>query len=119
MTEQTITLNTLSVAFLAVKENHGCAGVDGVTIEHYEGNLDINLKILLRELSEHTYSPLPLLKMLVDKGNGEARALCVPAVRDRIMQTAVLKFIEPILEREFEADVHLCRFRITLICLAT
>src|SRR4030067_2519704 len=102
MSEQTITLNALSLAFLAVKENHGCAGVDGVTIEHYEGNLDLNLKILRRELAEHTYSPLPLLKMLVDKGNGEARALCIPAVRDRIAQAAVLQLIEPMLEREFE-----------------
>ena len=102
MNERTITLNALSLSFLAVKENHGCAGADGVTVEHYEGNLDINLKILLRELSEHTYLPLPLLKMLVDKGNGEARALCIPAVRDRIAQAAVLQFIEPILEREFE-----------------
>lgn len=102
MNEQTITLNALSLAFLAVKENHGCAGVDGVTVEHYEGNLDLNLKIVLRELETHTYSPLPLLKMLVDKGNGEARALCIPAVRDRIVQATVLQFIEPILEREFE-----------------
>ena len=38
MNEQTITLNALSLAFLAVKENHGCAGVDGVTVDHYEGN---------------------------------------------------------------------------------
>ena len=45
MNEQTITLNALSLAFLAVRANHGCAGVDGVTVEHYEGNLDLNLKI--------------------------------------------------------------------------
>lgn len=102
MKESSITLNSLSLAFLAVKENHGCAGVDGVTIEQYESNLDINLKIMHTELSEHTYSPLPLLKILVDKGNGEGRALCIPTVRDRIVQAAVLQIIEPILEREFE-----------------
>ena len=70
--------------------------------------IGLNLKILLRELEVY-YSPLPLLKMLVDKGNGEARALCVPAVRDRIVQTAVLQFIEPILEREFEECSFACR----------
>lgn len=88
--------------FQTVKENHGCSGVDGVTIEHYEANLDINLKIMQNELLEQTYSPLPLLKILVDKGNGEARALCIPTVRDRIIQAAVLKLIEPILDKEFE-----------------
>ncbi|MCF6155452.1 MAG: RNA-directed DNA polymerase [Candidatus Brocadia sp.] len=97
-----INLTSRYSAFQAVKENHGCAGVDGVTIEQYEGNLDINLRIMQRELAEQTYSPLPLLKILVDKGNGEARALCIPTVRDRVVQAAVLQAIEPILEREFE-----------------
>jgi group II intron reverse transcriptase/maturase len=41
---------------------------------------------------------------LVDKGkgDGEARALCIPVIRDRIVQTAALKIIEPVLEKEFE-----------------
>ena len=94
--------DSLCASFNRGKENHGCAGVDGVTIEQYEGNLDINLKIMHKELIEQTYWPLPLLKILVDKGNGEARALCVPTVRDRVIQAAVLQIVEPILEREFE-----------------
>lgn len=102
MNEFTINFSVLSSAFQAVKENRGCAGVDGVTIEHYEAHLDINLKIMQRELIEQTYAPLPLLKILVDKGNGEARTLCVPTVRDRVVQAAVLRIIEPALEREFE-----------------
>ncbi len=95
-------LDSLYASFQRVKENHGCAGVDGVTLEQYEGILDINLRIMQRELVDQTYSPLPLLKILVDKGNGEARALCIPTVRDRVIQAAVLQMIEPILEREFE-----------------
>ncbi|GJQ24740.1 MAG: hypothetical protein HBSAPP01_25300 [Candidatus Brocadia sapporoensis] len=95
-------IDSLYVSFHRVQENHGCAGVDGVTLEHYEGILDINLRIMQRELVEHTYSPLPLLKILVDKGNGEARALCIPAVRDRVAQTAVLQQLAPALEKEFE-----------------
>lgn len=102
MKEFNINLGSLYSAFQSVKENHGCAGADGVTIEQFEGNLDINLKIMHNEITEQTYFPLPLLKILVDKGNGEARALCIPTVRDRVVQTAVLQLIEPVLEREFE-----------------
>jgi group II intron reverse transcriptase/maturase len=76
--------------------------VDGVTIEEYEADLNKNLSMLAHEIQSKTYSPLPLLKILVDKGNGEARALCVPTVKDRVAQTAVLHVIEPILEKEFE-----------------
>jgi retron-type reverse transcriptase len=90
MIESTINLDSLYSAFKNLKENHGCAGVDGVTIEQYEGNLDINLRIMHNELDDQTYFPLPLLKILVDKGNGEARALCIPTVRDRVVQAAVL-----------------------------
>ena len=102
MIESTINLDSLYLAFQSVKENHGCAGVDGVTIEQFEGNLDINLKIMHNEITKQTYFPLPLLKILVDKGNGEARALCIPSVRDRVVQTAVLQLVEPVLEKEFE-----------------
>jgi group II intron reverse transcriptase/maturase len=96
--------SSLSTAFQAVKSNHGCAGVDGVTVKCFDQNLDENLKTLHDELTKQTYSPLPLLKILVDKGkgDGEARALCIPVVRDRIVQTAALKIIEPVLEKEFE-----------------
>ncbi len=102
MKEFTFDLSLLSSAFQGVKENHGCPGVDGVTIEVFERDLVANLKGLQGDLTSQTYFPLPLLKILVDKGNGETRALCVPSVRDRVVETAALLMIEPILEPEFE-----------------
>ncbi len=92
----------LSTAFQRVKKNHGCTGIDGVTIEKFEHNLGKNLSRLKDELLYGNYRPLPLLKILVDKGNGEARALSIPTVRDRVAQSAVLEVIEPIFEAEFE-----------------
>lgn len=94
--------NSLSSAFQQVKENHGCAGVDGVSIGEFEDDLPKNLSILENELKHKTYSPFPLLKIVVDKGNGEGRALCIPTVKDRVAQTAILHVIEPVLEKEFE-----------------
>ncbi|MBW2740097.1 MAG: RNA-directed DNA polymerase, partial [Deltaproteobacteria bacterium] len=94
MKEFPINHSLLSSAFQHVKENHGCAGVDGVTIERFEENLDLNLARLQDEL--------PLMKILVEKKNGEPRVLCIPAVRDRVVETAVLQMIEPVLEKEFE-----------------
>ncbi|MBE9580235.1 MAG: RNA-directed DNA polymerase, partial [Proteobacteria bacterium] len=105
MTEKmALDLASLRSAFQSVKANHGCAGVDRVTIERFEERLDKNLRTLQHKLTTQTYSPFPLLKFLVDKGkgDGEARALCVPVVRDRVVQTAALKIIEPVLEKEFE-----------------
>lgn len=92
----------LSDAFERVQENHGRAGVDGVTIEMFAEDLVGNLTRLRRELLDRSYLPLPLLEILVDKGNGEARALCIPTVKDRVAETAAHRLIEPILEQEFE-----------------
>lgn len=38
-----LNVSTLYSAFQQVKENHGCAGVDGVTIEEFEEELSVNL----------------------------------------------------------------------------
>lgn len=92
----------LSKAFRRVKENRGCAGVDGVTIKEFETRISRNLYELRHELLEEAYAPFPLLKILVDKGNGEPRPLLIPCVRDRVAQSAVLQIIEPIFEAEFE-----------------
>ncbi|MBZ0168241.1 MAG: hypothetical protein K8F29_02205 [Kofleriaceae bacterium] len=73
-----------------------------MTIEDFESGLLYELPRLQRELADGSYRPLPLLRILVDKGNGETRALCVPAVRDRVAQAAALQHIEPILEAQFE-----------------
>ena len=96
--------SSLFSAFQRLKENHGCAGVDGITIEAFERDLNKNLLMLADEVSGKTYFPLPLLKFLVDKGkgDGESRTLCVPAVRDRVLQTSVLQEVAPMLEKEFE-----------------
>ncbi len=64
---------SLYSGFLRVKENQGCAGVDGITIDNFEANLDKKLERLQKELIGQTNSPLPLLNITVDKGNDEAR----------------------------------------------
>jgi group II intron reverse transcriptase/maturase len=102
MSDCFLNIGRLRAAFGCVKENLGGPGVDQVTIVQFESQLAANLFAIWRELKEGLYRPLPLLKILVDKGNGEARALCIPPVRDRGVQTAILHLIEPILEMEFE-----------------
>lgn len=93
----------LLTAFQSVKANKGCAGIDGVTIRQFDRNLESNLFTLNKALRRGTYFPLPLIKMQVAKKDGSPRDLCIPAVRDRVAQKAVLNLIEPALEQEFEA----------------
>jgi group II intron reverse transcriptase/maturase len=98
-----IALSSLRFAFQSVKENQGCAGVDRVSIRMFEENEGVNLQVLQDELFRKVYRPYPLMKVLIPKKDEETpRALCIPTVRDRIVQKAVLNLIEPILDKEFE-----------------
>src|SRR5258708_5939935 len=51
-----------------------------------------------------SYFSWPLRRIEVEKapGSEERRTLVVPAVRDRVLQTAVAAYLEPFLEAEFD-----------------
>jgi len=95
-------MDLLKKAFFKVKANGGGSGVDHVTIEHYEKNLEDNLKDLSEQLKDGTYSPQPIRRVNIPKpGREEKRPLGIPTVRDRIVQTALKDVLEPIFEQEF------------------
>jgi RNA-directed DNA polymerase len=85
-----------------VKANEGAAGVDHVTIEEFEQHLDENLEKLVEGLREGSYRPQAIRRAWINKmGSKEKRPLGIPTVRDRVVQTALVKVLEPIFERDF------------------
>ncbi|NOS89054.1 MAG: group II intron reverse transcriptase/maturase [Methylococcaceae bacterium] len=92
----------LQLAWSKVYENQGCAGTDGQTLEDFAEHLYARLDALRNEVRNQTYQPLPLLRVELDKPAGGVRLLSIPTVRDRILQTAVTRIIEPLFEAEFE-----------------
>lgn len=106
-------------AWRRVKENHGRAGVDGMSVEQFEARLDDKLTRLWRDLEAMTYHPWPLLELNVEEsiyagaagrpgGKGELlkrkqRFLRIPTVRDRVAQAALLQIVGPWIEEQLEA----------------
>ncbi len=88
-------------AFLKVRRNKGCPGIDKQSIEAFATNLGTNIRELARLLYEKRYQPLPANRVYIPKSNGKQRPLGIPTVRDRIVQQAVLDTIEPRLEATF------------------
>ena len=97
------TLPELQEAWARVRDNRGCAGADGVTLEVFARDVPGHLRPLLASLHDGSYRPLPLLTIVVEKqpGSAQTRTLLVPAVRDRILQTAAARRLHPALEEEF------------------
>jgi RNA-directed DNA polymerase len=92
---------TLAAAWARVRANRGAAGVDGVSIERFAARSDDYLAELMTELRAGTYRPHPVKRVDIPKGDGRTRPLGIPAVKDRIVQTAVKFAIEPIFEAAF------------------
>lgn len=86
-----------------VHENGGCAGVDGVTVGRFARNLDAELDALRSRVEAGEYRALPLLPIVVQKkpNSTATRTLLVPAVRDRVLQTAVGRHLGRAFEDEF------------------
>lgn len=92
----------LVAAFANVKANKGAAGVDHVSIEQFERDLELRFDALQRTLRERSYKPSAIRQVLIPKPDSlEKRALGVPTVRDRVVQRAVQNVIEPIFEKQF------------------
>jgi RNA-directed DNA polymerase len=94
-------IHTLRKAWEQVNRNKGAAGVDRVSIKRFTANCDHYLSELAEALKEGRYEPLPIKRVHIPKGDGKTRPLGIPAVKDRIVQAAVVKVIEPIFENEF------------------
>ncbi|MFQ5825510.1 MAG: hypothetical protein ACE5JB_15835, partial [bacterium] len=99
--------NTLYCAWERVKENGGCSGADGVSIERFSFNLKENLRDLSQSLIKRVYHPYPLLHFPVPKrGVKGQRYLSVPTVGDRVAQTSAFLVTKNIFEAEFEDVSH-------------
>lgn len=93
-------------AYEKVKANAGAAGVDEVSIQRFEENLQGNLYKLWNRMSSGTYFPPPVLAVEIPKKNGGVRTLGIPTVADRIAQTVVAMSLEPAVEPIFHPDSY-------------
>lgn len=101
--DKVYSLPNLLESWCEVKANKGAGGVDKESIEEFEGNLNQNLKELHRLLKERRYIPSPVRQVLIPKSSsGDLRPLGIPTVRDRVVQQAIKRIIEPIFERKFK-----------------
>jgi RNA-directed DNA polymerase len=89
-------------AWLQVKGKGRAVGSDHQSLEQFEEQLESNLRKLAEEVRTGSYRPRPIRRVYIDKpGSNAKRPLGIPAVRDKVVQTALKMVIEPIFEREF------------------
>ena len=92
----------LTAAAFQVEANEGAAGVDHVSVKTFGDRREVEVAKLSEQLRTGTYRPQAVRRVHIPKpGTKETRPLGIPTVRDRVVQAAVVKVIEPIFERDF------------------
>jgi RNA-directed DNA polymerase len=96
--------DVLRRAWEQVRRNKGAAGIDGETLQAIEAHGVEEMLAELREpLLSGRYRPQAVRRVNIPKPGrpGEKRPLGIPAVRDRVVQTAAKLVLEPIFEASF------------------
>ena len=92
----------LTAAARKVVAKQGAAGMDHVTGAAFQERLEEEVSKLSEQLRSGAYRPQPVQRVYIPKpGSKEQRPLGIPTVRDRVVQGAIVKVIEPIFERDF------------------
>ena len=81
----------------------GAVGIDGVTAEQYEANLEANLASLLERFKSGRYRAPAVRRVHIPKPGKakKTRPIGIPTLEDKVLQRAVLMVLDPIYEQDF------------------
>jgi group II intron reverse transcriptase/maturase len=95
-----VTHDRLRSAFRALRPG-AAAGVDGVTWEQYQHDLEDNLHDLHARLHRGAYQAKPSRRVFIPKADGRKRPLGIASLEDKIVQRAVVEVLNAIYEVDF------------------
>jgi RNA-directed DNA polymerase len=95
-----VSVALLSNSFYTLKRE-AAPGVDGLTWQEYETDLDKRLEDLHSRVHRGTYRALPSKRTYIPKPDGRQRPLGIAALEDKIVQHAVGMVLSQIYEEDF------------------
>jgi group II intron reverse transcriptase/maturase len=95
-----VTVERLQEGYFALK-HEAAPGVDGITWEQYDVDLEDRLRDLHRRIHTGTYRAQPSRRVFIPKADGRQRPLGIAALEDKIVQQAVVRVLNQIYEVDF------------------
>jgi RNA-directed DNA polymerase len=95
-----VTVNLLRDGFYALKRGAE-PGVDGVSWQEYETDLNEKLADLHSRIHRGTYRAQPSKRAYIPKADGRQRPLGIAALEDKVVQQAVVTVLNQIYEEDF------------------
>lgn len=78
------------------------AGIDGISKQMYEENLEENIDDLMVRMRKFSYRPKPSKRVYIPKpGSNKKRPLGIPCYEDKLVQLAINKVVTAIYEQDF------------------
>jgi RNA-directed DNA polymerase len=77
------------------------SGVDEVTAQAYQENLEANIEALVGRLKGKRYRTKLVRRCYIPKENGKRRPLGIPALEDKLVQLACARILSAIYEQDF------------------
>ena len=90
----------LLVAWNEINKN-AASGVDRVTAREYGENLIENIRDLVLRLKEKRYKAKLVRRVYIPKSDGRQRPLGIPALEDKLVQSAAARILNAIYEQDF------------------
>ena len=104
--EEILSKDNLKAALKKVEENRGAAGSDGMKVEDLREYLKQEWAHIRQALSDGTYKPSPVLRVVIPKADGGKRPLGIPTALDRMIAQAIAQVLSPIFEASFSNHSH-------------
>src|ERR1039457_2466469 len=95
-----VNIDLLRLSFYALKRN-AAPGVDGVTWQDYEADLESNLRDLHARVHRGAYRAKPSRRRYIPKPDGRQRPLGIRALEDKVLQRAVVAVLNAIYDEDF------------------
>ena len=83
------------------QQKNKASGIDGITKEEYDEDLDNNLNNLVKKMKSFSYKPLPVRRTYIPKANGKVRPLGIPSYEDKLVQGEMANILNDIYENIF------------------
>ena len=77
------------------------SGVDNVTFQEYEKDLETNLQNLVERMKRFSYRPQPVRRVYIPKSKDKKRPIGIPALEDKIVQKGIARILTAIYEVDF------------------
>src|ERR1700686_4593846 len=95
-----ISVGLLRLAFFEIKKD-AAPGVDGLTWQDYEADLDRNIEDLHDRVHRGAYRAQPSRRLYIPKPDGRQRPIAIAALEDKIVKRATAAVLNTIYEEDF------------------